>query len=124
MKIVYIAGQLTTGWDGKDRSYIEKNIKAAEQFQVALANAGIGAFCAHTHTSFHREKGGTAPESYYYELGLEFLKRSCDAVLAMPGWEKSRGAKWEVELATKEKRPIFYPASPADIQEIIKWVNK
>lgn len=124
MKIVFIAGQLTTGWDGKDRSFIENNIRRAEQYQLALANAGVGAFCAHTHTAFHHEKGSKASEDYYYEMDLEFLKRVADAVLAVPGWEKSKGAKYEVELAIKNNLPVFYPKSPEDIKEIISWSQR
>lgn len=120
MKIVFIAGPLTTGWDGKDRSFIEKNILSAEAYQIALANAGIGAFCAHTHTSFHHEKGSDAPESYYYQLDFEILMRAADAVLAMPGWEKSTGAKREVEWAIQNGLPVFYPTSPLDIDNIIQ----
>ncbi len=124
MKIVFIAGQLTTGWDGKDRKFIENRVREAEKYQIALINAGIGCFCAHAHTSFHHEKGSTAPEEFYYELDSEFLKRSADAVLAMPGWDKSRGAKKEVEWAMENKMPVFYPESPDDINEIIKWAFK
>ena len=121
MKIIFISGPLTTGWDGKDRSIIEKNILTAEAYQIALANKGVGAFCAHTHTSFHNEKGSTAPEEYYYQLDLEFLKRSSDAVLAIPGWEKSKGARHEVEWAIENNLPVFYPESPSDIQDIVNW---
>ena len=124
MKIVFISGPLTTGWDTKDRDFILLRIKEAEKYQIALVNAGVGCFCAHTHTSFHHEKGGTAPEDYYYVLDFEFLKRTSDAVLAMPGWEKSKGAKKEVEWAIKNKLPVFYPKSPDDINDIITWSRK
>lgn len=124
MKIVFISGILTSGWDGKDRNYIKKNVEIAEAYQVALANAGVGSFCAHAHTQFHREKGSTAPESYYYELDLQFLYRASDAVLAMPGWEKSKGAVVEVQWAIANSLPVFYPKSPNDIADIIEWNSK
>jgi len=44
MKIVFIAGQLTTGWDRKDRNFIEDKVKEAEKYQIALINAGVGCF--------------------------------------------------------------------------------
>lgn len=119
--MVFIAGPLTTGWDGKSRSFLEEKVKEAEKYQLALVSAGVGCFCAHTHTSFHHEKGSTAPEQFYYEMDLEFLKRAADAVLAMPGWEKSKGAKREVEWATENGLPVFYPNSPSDIEEIVMW---
>lgn len=124
IKIIYIAGPLTAGWDGKDREYLATKIKAAENYGVVLANNYIGFFCSHAHTSFHHEKGSTAPEDFYYTLGKEFLKRSADAVLAMPEWENSIGAKMEIELAKELNLPIFFPKSPDDLDEIIKWVKE
>lgn len=124
MKIVFISGPLTTGWDGKNREFILNNVQKAEAYQIALANQGVGAFCAHTHSSFHHEKGGTASENYYYELDMEFLKRSADAVLAMQGWERSKGAKAEVEWAKENGLPVFYPISHMNIQDIVGWARE
>lgn len=121
MKIIFIAGPLTTDWDGKDRSFIAGKVKEAEKYQIALINAGIGCFCPHTHTAFHYEKGGKAPELFYYEMDLKFLKRVADGVLAMPGWEKSKGAKKEIKWAEKKGLPAFFPKSPEDIKDIIRW---
>jgi len=123
MKIVYIAGPLTTGWDRKDHKFIEDKIRAAEEYAIALVNQGIGFFCSHAHTAFHNEKGSKMSESYYYELAREFMKRSADALLAMPGWETSKGAKMEVNLAKELNLPIFYPKSPDDLSEIIEWAK-
>jgi len=122
--MVFIAGPLTTGWDGKDRKFIEQKVKEAEKYQIALINAGVGCFCAHTHTSFHHEKGSKAPDQFYYDLDLTFLRRVADAVLAMPGWEKSRGAKNEVGWAKVNNLPIFYPQSPDDLSGVVNWANK
>lgn len=123
IKVVFIAGPLTTGGDGT-REYFAKNIQTAEQYTVALANVEIAFFCAHTHTSFHHEKGSKAPEEFYYQLDFEILKRAADAVLAIPGWERSYGAKREVEWAKANGLPVFYPKSPNDIDEIIAWARK
>jgi len=122
MKIVFIAGPYTG--DGTHDG-IEKNIREAEKYQIALANHQIGFFCAHNHTEhFSSKKGAKAPETFYYELDLQFLKRMANAVLAMPGWESSWGAKREVEWAKENGLPIFYPKSPEDIQDIIDWAKK
>lgn len=123
MKIVFISGPLTTGGDGSHENK-ENNIRTAEKYSAALASAGIGFFCAHSHTAFHYEKGGTAPEKFYYELDLKFLTEMADAVLAIPGWEKSYGAKKEVEWAKENNVPIFFPKNPSDIKDIIEWAKK
>jgi len=49
--------------------------------------------------------------------------RAADAVLAMPNWEKSRGAKKEVEWAREKGVKIFYPKDPTDIEEIVNWAR-
>lgn len=120
MKIVFIAGPLTTGGDGS-KAYIKKNIKIAEKYALALAKAGVGFFCPHTHTSGHH---GHAPESFYLKLDFEFLKRFADALLVIPGWEKSNGTRREVAWARKNKLKIFYPQNPSDLDEIIHWYKK
>lgn len=122
MKIIFIAGPYFG--DGKVET-IENNIRQAEKYQIALANKQIGFFCAHNHTEhFSTKKGATAPEDFYYALDLEFLKRAADAVLAIPGWESSLGAKREIEWARKNSLPVFFPQSPDDIGEIIEWYDK
>ncbi|HCR52393.1 TPA: hypothetical protein DIV48_01940 [Candidatus Kaiserbacteria bacterium] len=120
MKIIFIAGPLTTGGDGSS-AYIEKNIRIAEEYAFALAKVGVGFFCAHTHTSNHH---GHAPEPFYYELDFEILKRAADALLAIPGWEKSLGARKEVEWARENGLKAFYPKDSTDIEDIVRWAKK
>ncbi len=122
MKIVFIAGPYTG--DGTAAS-IEKNIREAEKYQIVLANQQIGFFCAHNHTAhFSSTKGATAPEDFYYELDLYFLKKAADAVLAVPGWENSKGAREEVGWAKANGLTVFCPRTPADIGEVIEWYRR
>jgi len=122
MKIVFIAGPYNG--DGSFES-IEENIRKAEKYQIALADNLIGFFCAHNHTEhFNSGRGATAPEVFYYELDFEFLKRMANAVLAVPGWEKSWGARQEIEWAEENNLKIFYPKDPTDIKDIIKWAKQ
>ncbi len=122
MKIVFIAGPYTG--DGS-RESIERNIREAEKYQLALANRQIGFFCPHNHTEhFSSGKGATAPEQFYYDLDLSFLMRTADAVLAIPGWEKSKGAMKELDWAKKNALPIFYPKHVDDLKEVEEWYAK
>jgi len=119
MKIIYIAGPYI---GNSSIESVERNIREAEKYQIALANKEIGFFCPHNHTEhFSTKKGATPPEKFYYELDLQFLKRTADAVLAIPGWENSWGTKREIAWAKKNGIKIFYPNNPDDIKEIIKW---
>lgn len=120
MKIIFIAGPY---YSGGDIEKIERNICNAEKYQIALANAGAGFFCAHNHTR-HFEVKAKTPESFYKELDMEFLKRAADAVLAIPGWENSGGAKQEVEWAQRNGLRVFYPKSPDDLGEAVKWAKE
>lgn len=46
----------------------------------------------------------------YMTVDIPMLVQS-DAVLALPGWEESRGAKTEIDLAAKLEKPIYtYPS--------------
>ena len=114
MKIVYIAGPYYG--DGR-RETIEKNIREAEKYQIALANHRIGFFCSHNHTEHFQEKA-KAPEDFYYDLDFHILKNIADAILAIPGWENSKGARKEIDWAKENGLPIFYPKSPEDLKEI------
>lgn len=120
MKIVFIAGPY---YGGGDLRNIDKNIREAESYAIALANRGVGFFGAHLHTA-RFELRTTAPEEYYKAIDMQMLQRACDAVLAMPEWEKSSGARAEVEWAKKNGKKIFYPKSVSDLEEIVKWVGE
>lgn len=120
MKIMFIAGPYFG--DGKPET-IEANIARAESYQVALANLGIGFFCPHNDT--HRfEIKAKQGEEFYRNLDMTFIDRSANAILAIPGWETSNGAKSEIEFAKQKGLPIFYPKSPGDIEEIITWAKE
>jgi len=120
MKIIFIAGPYFS--DGNPEK-IEENIHNAEKYQIALANKGIGFFCSHNHTR-NFERKADAPEEFYKELDLEILKKAVDAVLAIPGWENSDGARKEVAWAKENNMKIFYPQSVDDLEEIINWVKE
>jgi len=117
MKIIFIAG----AYFGNGRpETIQANIAHAEEYQIALANAGVGFFCPHNHT--HRfEIKANQGEKFYRELDLEFIGRASDAILAIPGWETSNGANAEIEFAKQKGIPAFYPKSPEDLGVVILW---
>src|SRR4030043_428973 len=119
MKIIFIAGPY---FSGGDKEKIEKNIRTAEKYQIALANAQVPFFCAHNHTE-HFEEKASAPEEFYKKMDMEILKRVCDAALAIPGWEASSGAREEVTWAKSNSLPVFFPKSPKDLDEVIVWAK-
>ncbi len=118
-KIVMIVGP----YIGGTYEEIEANIREAEKYQVALANAGIGVFCPHNHTE-HFEEKANAMEEYYKELDLEILKRAVDVILALPKWKESKGTLAEMAVIKEIGLPVFYPKSPDDIDDIIECVKE
>lgn len=117
MKIIFIAGPYYSCGDSEK---IKKNIYNAEQYQIALANHGIGFFCPHNHTKNFEQKS-KASEDFYKEMDMLFLKRVSDAVLAIPGWEKSQGAREEIRWAKENNLKIFLPTSPDSLEDVVNW---
>jgi len=119
MKIIFIAGPYFG--DG-DREKIEGNIRNAEKYQIALANAKIGFFCSHNHTERFEVKA-TADADFYRAMDLVFLEKTADAMIAIPGWETSGGTRAEIEFAKSRRIPVFFPKSPEDLGEVIAWAK-
>jgi hypothetical protein len=122
MKIIFIAGPYIG--DGTV-DVVEKNIREAEKYQMALANKEVGFFCPHNHTEhFTTKKGSTSPEQFYYDLDFQFLTRIADAILVMPSWEKSLGTQREVKWAKEKGMKMFFPKDPTDIEDVVKWAKQ
>lgn len=64
--------------------------------------------------------------SFYQEiLLLDLLQLSrCDAVLVLPDWHRSPGAKVEIMLATALEKPIYYEAPNGRLIELMFDVRK
>ena len=61
--------------------------------------------------------GGHGEPEYMYAGTLELMRR-CDAVLALPRWDQSRGALAEVRAADRAQQPVFY-----DEAELLRWIG-
>ena len=99
MKVVYIAGPFRgkCAWD------VENNIRRAESLALEVWRSGAAVICPHTNTRFF---DGAAPDNTWLEGDLELLRRS-DAVMLTYDWEKSSGARAEVDYASQEAIPVF-----------------
>ena len=99
MKVVYIAGKYrgATAWE------VEQNIRAAEDVAARVWAAGLVALCPHAN-SRHME-GVTSDENFL--AGTLELMRRCDAVVLVPNWRDSEGARAEVAEADRLGLPVF-----------------
>lgn len=117
MKSIYIAGPFR----GKDAYAVYRNVQAAEHamyelIQLALMQrTPVALLCPHSMT-FHFDR--TFNDAYWLEATLEHLHR-CDAILMLPGWEKSQGAVGEQAAAVKDGKPVFY-----SIPEVLTWLGR
>lgn len=121
MKVVYVAGKF------RSKSFwgVVQNVRQAELVALEVWRAGAAALCPHTNTA---NFDGAADDMLWLEGDKEMLRR-CDAVVLVPNWTDSAGAKAEVELAVSIGLPVFaYPGAPADgfrpWAEFIQWARE
>ena len=99
MKVVYIAGK----YRGKTPWEVEQNIRAAEDVGAKVIAAGHMPLIPHANT---RHMEGLADDAFFLAGTMELLRR-CDAVVLVPGWSTSVGAKAEVVEAQRLDLPVF-----------------
>jgi len=90
---VYVAGPYTPD-DGREETRLA-NIRCASEAAQQLLKAGHTPFCPHTMTAGWEQ---TCDYDDFLRLGMEWLA-ACDAILLLPGWEQSQGARREHEEA-------------------------
>ncbi len=118
--IVYIAGpyrpkgithetldQLTQSQEDE----IRKNIRVAEKVAVELWSLGFVALCPHLNTAGFEKYTEIQPQAYI-DGDLE-LVAVCHAVVMLPEWEESSGARQERDHADSLGIPVYiYPSLP------------
>lgn len=107
MKLIYIAGPY--------RGDTEKNVAAAVEAGNILKHDGR-AFPVVPHLIGGGYCGPLGED--YMLAGTLHLMRRCDAVLALPTWQKSEGATKEVRVADREEVPVFYSH-----EELFRWLS-
>jgi dTMP kinase len=96
---------------------VDKNIEIAEKVAIDVWEAGHTAFCPHLNTA-HFEEKSNVPYERYLAGCLETLVR-CDAIVMVPGWEDSPGAKVELDFASSHGIPVYvYPDLPPTKKEL------
>lgn len=101
MKLAYTAGP----YRSKLGPYgIKQNIDRAEVVAGELWAMGFSVICPHKNTAFF---DGLAPDHIWLDGDLVMLER-CDLVVMLPDWEKSVGARAELEHAVAHNIPVYY----------------
>jgi Domain of unknown function (DUF4406) len=110
MKVIYIAGP----YRGPSEYQVLLNIRRAEEMALRVWRSGAACICPHKNTAFF---GGAADDSVWLKGDLEIVRR-CDAVVCVEGWNTSRGAIGEVELARQLGIPVFQ-----SFEEFATWLS-
>lgn len=101
--IIYLAGKYTGD--------VDRNIADARKVAVACWEKGYATICPHLNTSHFEIDCGATYEDYM-KGDMEILLR-CDAIVMLPGWEDSPGARMERECAIQYGTPVYeYPELP------------
>jgi hypothetical protein len=105
--VAYVAGPFRSSSayvaNHQDMWGVQKNVMHAMELARQAWLEGFAVICPHANTMFFT---GAAPDSVWLDGDLELLRRS-DAVLLTDNWEKSSGARAEVEEANRVGIPVF-----------------
>jgi hypothetical protein len=109
MKLVYVAGKFRapTHWG------VVQNVRAAEAVALEVWRAGAAALCPHMNTANFE---GAAPDGVWLMGTMEMLRR-CDAIVMVPDWWDSIGAKLERDEAIRLGLPIFEAGQYEQLKE-------
>lgn len=113
--ILYLSGPYSPG-NGRT---IAENIAVARSYAVAAARKGWMPLTPHLNTAHFEEDCPEIPNEDWIDGDLAILRllpRARAAVLLLPGWEQSKGARLERDWAIHLNLEVFDP--PATPEEI------
>ncbi len=100
--VCYIAGP----YRGPNRHAIELNIQAARAVGLLCCRKGWSPVIPHANTGHLDAADPTIGDEFWLASTMELLRR-CDAVVLVPGWQKSQGTRDEIIEAEKRGIPVF-----------------
>lgn len=109
--LVYLAGPYTapTLW-GQQQNQWRAEV-------VARRVAAVGAYPVTPHLCTPPEFGDLQTPGWWYAATLELMRR-CDAVLLLPGWSRSTGARAERAEAERRGLPVFL-----HVRDLERWLE-
>jgi hypothetical protein len=103
MKRIYIAG----AYSADNVIDVLRNIGRGERLAGEVFRAGFAPFCPwHDKDYVIQSPDAEYTVQQFYDYSIAWLIVS-DAVLLVPGWEKSLGTRREIEIAEAHDIPVF-----------------
>lgn len=115
MRVVTIVG----AYRGSNDFETLKNIRAAEKVAAYVWSLRVVVLCPHLNSAFF---SGIVPEAHFLCAYRELVKRS-DAILCLPNWSESEGARDEISTAKQAGIPDFYCDFEGNSIELVKWLD-
>lgn len=110
--VIFIAGPFRSTQPGNEWERT-RNIRHAETWAYYVWNNGGYALCPHTNTGNFQ---GALPDEVFLDGCIALMMR-CDAVLTIPGWEKSSGASNEIKYAKDHSLPVI------EATQLMEFIN-
>ncbi len=114
LKLVYTAGPITAPNPAERKQYCER----AWGYAHRIWKMGAGVICPQYNTYFMDDPA--IGYEMFMNADYEMIKRACDAVFMLPGWEYSKGSCNERDLAFAENIPVFYFNQMHELEDWIK----
>lgn len=101
--VVYIAGP----YRARTRQGVELNIQTARAVALLACRKGWSPLCPHSNTGHLDALDPSIGDEFWLASTMELLRRA-DAVVLVPGWEKSQGTRDEITEAQLRGIPVYY----------------
>ena len=117
MKLIYIAGPY-----GDKGGYlsIDRNIAHAREAAAWCARNGLGYYCPHLNSAHFEVIVPEVPVEFWYAMDLRFIEVA-DAMLVLPGWERSTGTQGEMEAIEKAGKSWWHWVDRDGLLDPLMW---
>ncbi len=105
-KATRLEGELEGDFRRRQRAETEKHILRAVDLGLDVARLGVYPVIPHANTA-HPLFENLQPYQFWIDGTLELLRRACDAMILVSGWETSSGARKERDDMMLRGKPVF-----------------